>query len=46
MEEVLANANKNSQVIRIEHAPLVISTIDPKDDDTTDKTNSVTKDTK
>ena len=46
MEEVLANANKNSQVIHIEHAPLVISTIDPKDDDTTDKTNSVTKDTK
>ena len=37
---------KNSQVIHIEHAPLVISTIDPKDDDTTDKTNSVTKDTK
>ena len=31
MEEVLANANKNSQVIRIEHAPLVISTMDPKD---------------
>ena len=31
MEEVLNNANKNSQVIRIEHAPLVISTIDPKD---------------
>ena len=45
MEEVLAT-NKNSQVIHIEHAPLVISTIDPKDDDTTDKTNSVTKDTK
>ena len=39
--------NKNSQVIHVEHAfPLVISTIDPKDDDTTDKTNSVTKDTK
>ena len=31
MEEVLANANKNSQVIRIEHAPLVISTINPND---------------
>ena len=31
MEEVLNNANKNSQVIRIEHAPLVISAIDPKD---------------
>jgi len=31
MKEVLENANKNSQVIRIEHAPLVISTIDPKD---------------
>jgi len=46
MEEVLASANKNSQVIRIEHAPLVISAIDPKNDDTTDKTNSGTKDTK
>ena len=46
MEEVLAKVNKNSQVICIEHAPLVISAIDPKDDDTTDKTNSVTKDTK
>tara|TARA_B100001057_G_C22662019_1_gene876319 strand:- start:50 stop:475 length:426 start_codon:yes stop_codon:yes gene_type:complete len=31
MEEVLANANKNSQVIRIEHAPLVISAINPND---------------
>lgn len=31
MKEVLENVNKNSQVIRIEHAPLVISTIDPKD---------------
>ena len=46
MEEVLANANKNSQVIRIEHAPLVISAIDPKDDNTTDKGNSGTDDTK
>jgi len=42
MEEVLANANKNSQVIRIEHAPLVISAIDPKDakNDTTGKSSS------
>ena len=42
MEEVLANANKNSQVIRIEHAPLVISAIDPKDakNDTTGKGSS------
>ena len=42
MEEVLTNANKNSQVIRIEHAPLVISTIDPKDakNDTTGKSSS------
>tara|TARA_B100001063_G_C16487981_1_gene415952 strand:- start:98 stop:535 length:438 start_codon:yes stop_codon:yes gene_type:complete len=42
MEEVLNNANKNSQVIRIEHAPLVISTIDPKDakNDTTGKSSS------
>jgi len=36
MEEVLDKVNKNSQVIRIEHAPLVISTIDPKDADTKD----------
>ena len=36
MKEVLENANKNSQVIRIEHAPLVISTINPKDADTKD----------
>ena len=42
MEEVLTNANKNSQVIRIEHAPLVISTIDPKDakNDSTGKSSS------
>ncbi len=46
MKEIMENANKNSQVIRIEHAPLVISAIDPKDDDTTDKTNSGTEDTK
>lgn len=46
MEEVLASANKNSQVIRIEHAPLVISAIDPKDDNTTDKGNSGTENTK
>ena len=37
MKEVLENANKNSQVIRIEHAPLVISAINPpKDVDTKD----------
>ena len=36
MKEVLETANKNSQVIRIEHAPLVISTINPKDADTKD----------
>ena len=41
MEEVLEKTNRNSQVIRIEHAPLVISTIDPKDVNTTD-----TEDTK
>ncbi len=42
MKEVLETANKNSQVIRIEHAPLVISTIDPKDakTDSTDKSSS------
>lgn len=31
MKEIMENANKNSQVIRIEHAPLVISAIDPND---------------
>ena len=36
MKEVLETANKNSQVIRIEHAPLVISAINPKDVDTKD----------
>lgn len=36
MKEIMDNANKNSQVIRIEHAPLVISTIDPKDVDSKD----------
>jgi hypothetical protein len=42
MEEVLRNANKDSQVIRIEHAPLVISTQNPKDDknDSTGKSSS------
>ena len=34
MEEVLEKVNRNSQVIRVEHAPLVISTIDPKDANT------------
>jgi len=40
MEEVLANANKDSQVIRIEHAPLLISAIDPKDAKTDTKGSS------
>ena len=31
MQEIMDNSNKNSQVIRIEHAPLVISTINPND---------------
>ena len=31
MEEVLSRQNANSQVIRVEHAPLVISAVEPKD---------------
>jgi|TARA_R100000455_G_C6272481_1_gene129307 hypothetical protein len=42
MEEVLEKVNKNSQVIRVEHAPLVISAIDPKDVNTTNKDSSGT----
>ena len=38
MQEIMDNANKNSQVIRIEHAPLVISAINPND--TKDKTDT------
>ena len=37
MKEIMENANKNSQVIRIEHAPLVISAINPNDSE--DKTS-------
>jgi len=42
MIEALESVNKNQQVVRIEHAPLVISTIDPKDakTDTTGKSSS------
>ena len=36
MKEIMDNANMNSQVIRIEHAPLVISAANPKDDNTSD----------
>ena len=36
MKEIMDDAHKYSQVIRIEHAPLVISTIDPKDVDSKD----------
>jgi len=31
MEDVLSKQNANSQVIKVQHAPLVISTIEPKD---------------
>ena len=43
MKEIMENVNSNPQVIRIEHAPLVISTIDPKDVDTTDKDSTSTE---
>jgi len=40
MKEIMDNANKNSQVIRIEHAPLVISAINPNDSKDKTDTNS------